>query len=90
MARLTKLERMSDLEKQEAIKYFNEASDDTFFPPEVIALIFKVSESWLQKMRSLGGGIPFSKPNGINRVKYQKIDALAYFVENKKNSTSAA
>lgn len=90
MSRLSKLARMTIEEKTQAFERFEQASSESLFPPEIIALVFNVSESWLQKMRSLGGGIPFSKPNGINRVQYQKHDVVNYFTENKRQSTSAA
>ncbi|EXF56028.1 hypothetical protein J502_2897 [Acinetobacter sp. 1294596] len=89
MARLTKLARMSAEEKAAAKKEFEEASSESYFPPEVIALAFGVSEAWLQKTRSNGDGIPFSKPRGLRRVQYQKKDALRYFERSKLISTSA-
>lgn len=86
MARLTKLDRMSEERKKELIQDYRDAPADTEFPSEVIALVYHLSLSWLQKKRCEGGGIPFSKPSA-KTILYKKQDVIQYMEDNRLKHT---
>lgn len=88
MTRLTKLDRMSIEQKTaEAIEFWSSPIDATF-PPETIAIAFKVSLPWLQLKRCDGGGIPYHKPEGTRKVLYRKADVLNFFNSKKLQHTA--
>ncbi|WPP87512.1 helix-turn-helix domain-containing protein [Acinetobacter pittii] len=78
---------MKVIDKNAEIEKFNAASDDEEFSPESLAVILDVSTSWLQKMRCVGGGIPFSKVH-YRKIIYKKADVLAYIERKRVESTS--
>lgn len=77
--RLTKVDRMTQEEKDAINQSFWNAPDEAVFPPEDVAVVFNISLSWLQAKRCKGDGIPFYKPEGTRKVLYAKKDLLAYF-----------
>jgi len=77
--RLTKLDRMSQEEKDSVTQSFWNAPDEAVFPPEAVAVVFSISLSWLQAKRCKGDGIPFTKIEGTRKVLYVKKDVTAYF-----------
>lgn len=87
MSRATKLDRMSHEEKKALIDDFRSAAPEAEFPPEVIALAYSLSLSWLQKKRCNGGGIPFSKPTS-RTVLYRKSDVLEFMDANRHKHTA--
>ncbi|AOA58177.1 hypothetical protein [Acinetobacter larvae] len=86
MARLTKIDKMTEAQKKELISDYRDASPDTEFPPEVISLVYHLSLPWLQKKRCEGGGIPFTKPSA-KTVLYRKQDVLQYMDDNRLKHT---
>jgi hypothetical protein len=78
---------MKCIDKQTEIEKFNAANDNEEFSPESLAVILDVSTSWLQKMRCVGGGIPFSKVH-YRKIIYKKADVLAYIERKRIESTS--
>ena len=82
MSRLTKIDRMTSEEKDNAIQKFWKLPENAMFPPEIVALVCDVSLSWLQVKRCKGDGIPFIKI-GERKIGYMKKDVLDFF-ENKK------
>jgi hypothetical protein len=87
MSRLTKLDRLSNEEKQSLIIDYRNAPDDSDFPPEVLSLVYGFSLPWLQKKRCEGDGIPFYKPNA-KIVLYKKQDVIEW-VNNQRLSHTA-
>lgn len=87
MARLTKIDKMSEPEKKALIKDFRNAPSDAEFTPETISLVYHLSLAWLQKKRCEGGGIPFSKPTA-KTVLYRKSDVLEYMDNNRLKHTA--
>ena len=88
--RLTELDRMTPEQKAgEAIKYWA-APDDAMFSPVVIAIVYKLSLSWLQQRRCTGTGIKYFKPDPKSRtVLYKKSDAIQYFSQRECRNTSS-
>ncbi|NUF16828.1 helix-turn-helix domain-containing protein [Acinetobacter lactucae] len=78
---------MKCIDKQAERDKFNAANDDEEFSSESLAVILDVSTSWLQKMRCVGGGIPFSKVH-YRKIIYKKADVLAYIERKRVESTS--
>lgn len=78
---------MKIVDKQAEIEKFRAADNDEEFSPESLEAILGVSKSWLQKMRSEGGGIPFSKVH-YRKIIYKKSDVLAYIERKRVQSTS--
>lgn len=77
MARLTKLDKMTNDDKKLLIDSYRNAPNDADFPPEVLALVYGFSLPWLQKKRCEGDGIPFFKPTA-KTVLYKKKDVVDY------------
>jgi hypothetical protein len=82
MHRVTKIDRMTNEAKQNAIHKFWNLPEEAIFPPEIIALVCDVSLSWLQVKRCKGDGIPFVKI-GKRKIGYVKKDVLN-FLHNRK------
>ncbi|MCR4532493.1 helix-turn-helix domain-containing protein [Acinetobacter venetianus] len=78
---------MKIVDKQAEIDRFNAADNEEEFSPESLEAILGVSKSWLQKMRCVGGGIPFSKVH-YRKIIYKKSDVLAYIERKRVQSTS--
>ena len=87
MSRLTKIDRMTAEEKKALIDSFHVAPGTAEFSPEALALACNFSLPWLQKKRSVGGGIPFSKPNRTT-VLYRKQDVLDYIEASRLKHTA--
>lgn len=87
MTRLTKLDRMTYEQKLNETNRFWSSPNDSYFPPETIAIVFDVSLSWLQLKRCIGGGIQFTKV-GSRKIRYQKEDVLEFFDQQKLCNTS--
>lgn len=70
------LSMMSDTEKQKLLSQFLQASTEQLFPQESVAVYLQCSTNTLQRLRCVGGGIPYTK---IGRtVTYKKQDVLDY------------
>ncbi len=87
MARLTKIDKMSEAQKKALIKDFRNAPLEAEFPPETISLVYHLSLAWLQKKRCEGGGIPFTKPTA-KTVLYKKDDVLGFMESNRLQHTA--
>ena len=87
MARLTKIDKMSEAQKKALIKDFRNAPLEAEFTPETISLIYHLSLAWLQKKRCEGGGIPFTKPTA-KTVLYKKDDVLGFMESNRLQHTA--
>lgn len=70
------LSMMSDSEKQKLLNQFLDGSAEQLFPQEAVAVYLQCSTNTLQRLRCVGGGIPYTK---IGRtVAYKKQDVLTY------------
>lgn len=70
------LKDMSEQEKDILLNRFLKAPIEQLFTQEDVAIYLQCSTNTLQRMRCLGGGIPFTK---IGRtVAYKKADVLSY------------
>ena len=70
------LNQMSDQEKDILLHRFLNAPNEQLFNQEHIAIYLQCSTNTLQRMRCIGGGIPYTK---IGRtVAYKKLDVLEY------------
>ncbi|MHA3090828.1 helix-turn-helix domain-containing protein [Acinetobacter brisouii] len=70
------LSNMTTEEKDVLLQRFLSAPEEQLFPQEAIALYLQCSTNTLQRMRCIGGGIPYAK---IGRtVAYKKKDVLHY------------
>ncbi|MND48084.1 hypothetical protein D3C80_389960 [compost metagenome] len=87
MARLTKIDKMSEAQKKALIKDFRNAPLEAEFTPETISLVYHLSLAWLQKKRCEGGGIPFTKPTA-KTVLYKKDDVLGFMESNRLQHTA--
>ena len=79
MHRVTKIDRMTNEDKQNAILKFWNLPEEAIFPPEIVALVCDVSLSWLQVKRCKGDGIPFVKI-GQRKIGYVKKDVLNFLL----------
>lgn len=86
MSRMTKIDRMSDDDKEKAIQRFWLLPECAVFPPEVVALVCGVSLSWLQVKRCQGNGITFVKV-GPRKIGYMKKDIINFFELKKSKNT---
>lgn len=67
---------MSDFEKQKLLNQFLHAPTEQLFPQESVAVYLQCSTNTLQRLRCVGGGMPYTK---IGRtVAYKKQDVLEY------------
>lgn len=67
---------MSQQEKDERLNRFFNAPEQQLFPQEDVAIYLSCSTHTLQRLRCVGGGIPYSKVG--RAVTYKKSDVLAY------------
>jgi hypothetical protein len=67
------------LDRIQLIQQFLKSPDETLFDQKTVAAITGKSLSWCEKMRWLGGGIPFKKM-GINCL-YHKRDIIRWVEE---------
>ena len=87
MCYISKIKRMTDVEKSQVIETYHNASDEAVFPPETLFLVYGFSLPWLQKKRCEGGGIPFFKPTP-KKVFYKKSDVIEYINNNRMLHTA--
>ena len=52
--RLTKVDRMTNEEKDKITQSFWNAPNEAVFPPEDVSVVFNISLSWLQAKRCKG------------------------------------
>lgn len=71
-----KLKQMTQNDKDVRLSRFLAAPDQQLFTQEDIAIYLKCSTHTLQRLRCVGGGIPYSKVG--RRVAYKKSDVLEY------------
>lgn len=71
-----KLNEMSQKDKDLRLNRFLSASDQQLFPQEDVAIYLSCSIHTLQRLRCVGGGIPYTKVGPC--VTYKKLDVLAY------------
>lgn len=71
-----KLNEMSQQDKDMRLDRFLAASDQQLFPQEDVAIYLSCSVHTLQRLRCVGGGIPYTKVGRC--VTYKKADVLAY------------
>lgn len=67
---------MSQQEKDERLNRFFNAPEQQLFPQEDVAIYLSCSIHTLQRLRCVGGGIPYAKVG--RAVTYKKSDVLAY------------
>ena len=71
-----KFEKMTQQDKDARLNRFLSANDQQLFPQEDVAIYLSCSTHTLQRMRCVGGGIPYAK---IGRsVVYKKLDVLNF------------
>jgi hypothetical protein len=87
--RLTKLDRMTDAQKNAEVSKYWAAPEEATFTQETLALVYCRSIAWFQMKRCTGNGIKFSKAIGTRSILYCKRDARAYFEVTPVESTSA-
>lgn len=71
-----KLNEMSQQDKDMRLDRFLAAPDQQLFPQEDVAIYLSCSIHTLQRLRCVGGGIPYTKVGRC--VTYKKSDVLAY------------
>jgi hypothetical protein len=71
-----KFNEMSQQDKDLRLDRFLAAPDQQLFPQEDIAIYLSCSTHTLQRLRCVGGGIPYTKVG--RSVAYKKSDVLAY------------
>ena len=71
-----KLNEMSQKDKDLRLNRFLSASDQQLFPQEDVAIYLSCSIHTLQRLRCVGGGIPYTKVGRC--VTYKKSDVLGY------------
>ena len=70
------INNMSQQEKDERLNRFFNAPEQQLFPQEDVAIYLSCSIHTLQRLRCVGGGIPYAKVG--RAVTYKKSDVLAY------------
>ncbi|MBI1452832.1 MULTISPECIES: helix-turn-helix domain-containing protein [Acinetobacter] len=71
-----KFSEMSQQDKDICLDRFLAAPDQQLFTQEYIAIYLSCSTHTLQRLRCVGGGIPYTKVGRC--VTYKKSDVLAY------------
>lgn len=71
-----KLAQMTQQDKDNRLNRFLSAPDQQLFTQEDVAIYLSCSTHTLQRLRCVGGGIPYSKVG--RRVAYKKSDVLEY------------
>lgn len=71
-----KFNEMSQQDKDIRLSRFLAAPDQQLFLQEDVAIYLSCSIHTLQRLRCVGGGIPFTKVG--RRVTYKKSDVLSY------------
>ena len=71
-----KLNEMSQKDKDLRLNRFLSASDQQLFPQEDVAIYLSCSIHTLQRLRCVGGGIPYTKVGRC--VTYKMLDVLSY------------
>lgn len=71
-----KFNELSQQDRDMRLDRFLAASDQQLFPQEDIAIYLSCSTHTLQRLRCVGGGIPYTKVG--RSVAYKKSDVLAY------------
>lgn len=71
-----KIQQMTQQEKDERLSRFLNAPEQQLFPQEDVAIYLSCSIHTLQRLRCVGGGMPYAKVG--RAVTYKKSDVLAY------------
>ncbi|MDK1683515.1 helix-turn-helix domain-containing protein [Acinetobacter terrestris] len=71
-----KIDQMTQQEKDERLNRFLNAPEQQLFPQEDVAIYLSCSIHTLQRLRCVGGGMPYAKVG--RSVTYKKSDVLAY------------